>query len=163
METQPFHGHFPKAVADGMSTDWVRRDLQNEYKRGWQALADNPDDPRRTQLPAAARTVFLIRCPQPGRHGAALILAYAGVDFTRPGIEGVQIHYLREEGDGRITPLPEAAWADWDQQGRLLIATRTGAVCVCETRGDAWAQTWSQDLYDLAPTPVEAPAWIHGW
>jgi hypothetical protein len=163
METQPFHGRYPKVVTDGMSTDWVRRDLQNEYKRGWKALPDDLEDLCRSHLPASARTALLICRTQPGRHGAALILGHTGVDFTRPGIEGVQLHYLRQENDGRITPLPEAAWADWDRQGRLLMATREGAVCVCEARGNAWAETWSQDLRDLVPTSVEAPAWAQRW
>jgi hypothetical protein len=43
------------------------------------------------------------------------------------------------------------------------MATRAGAVCIVEARGDAWAQTWSQDLYDLTPTPAEAPASAAGW
>ena len=163
MDTQPFHGHYPKAVVGGMSTDWVQRDLQNEYKRGWQPLPDDPADPRRAQLSSTARSAMLIRHPQPGRQSAALVLAHAGVDFSRPGVEGVQVHYLREEGDGRITPLPKAAWADWDQRGRLLMATRAGAVCVLEARANAWVETWSQNLCDLAPKPVEAPVWAAKW
>jgi hypothetical protein len=163
METQPFHGRYPKTVVEGMSTDWTRRDLQNEVKRGWQPLPDNQEDLCRGHLPASTHAALLIRRPRPGRHGAALILAHAGVDFNRPGIEGVQVHYLREEADGRITPLPEAAWADWDERGRMLMATRAGAVCVVEARGDAWVETWSQDLRDLAPAPVEAPAWAQRW
>jgi hypothetical protein len=163
MDAQPFHGHYPKAGVVGMHTDWVRRDLQNEYKRGWLLLPDDPDDPGRAHLPTTPGSTLLIRRPQPGRHGAALILAHAGVDFSQPGIEGVQAHYLREERDGRITPLPEAAWADWDPQGRLLMATRAGAVCVFEARGDAWVESWWHDLRNLVPTPVEAPAWATNW
>jgi hypothetical protein len=88
------------------------------------------EDASRAHLPTTARSAFLIRRPQPGGGGAALVLAHAGVDFTRPGIEGVQAHYLREEGDGRITALPQLAWADWDREGRLLAATIDGSVCV---------------------------------
>jgi hypothetical protein len=164
MDLQPFYGHYPKAVVGGMSTDWVRRDLQNEYKRGWQALADDPEDERRLYLPATVTSAFLMRRPQPGRHGAALILAHAGVDFSQPGIEGVQIHYLREERSaGQLTPLPEAAWADWDGQGRLLMATRDGAVVISEAHGDTWVQTWAASLRDISPAPSEAPAWAQHW
>ena len=159
MDTQPFHGHYPKAVVGGMSADWVRRDLQNEFKRGWQACPADPDDPRRAHLPATARSAFLIRRPRPADDGAALVLAHAGVDFRRAGIEGVQVHYLLEESAGRIAPLPEAAWADWDRAGRLLVATREGALGIREPRGDGWREIWSQDLRGITPQPIEAPAW----
>ena len=38
LDTQPFHGHYPKAIVGGMSANWVGRDLQNERKRGWLPL-----------------------------------------------------------------------------------------------------------------------------
>lgn len=162
MDAQPFHGHYPRAVVGGLSTDWVRRDLQNEYKRGWEPLPVELDDPRRAQLPATARAAFLMRRPRPGHNDAALILAHTGVDFRQPGMEGVQVQYLREDADGRLTALP-AAWADWDRQGRLLMATRAGEVCVCEARGDLWEETWSHDLRDLVPAPATAPDWAQRW
>jgi hypothetical protein len=163
MDTQPFHGYYPKAVVGGMSTDWVGRDLQNELKRGWQPCADDTGDPYREYLTATARSAFLIRRPQPNRQDTALILGHAGVDFRQSAIEGVQLQYLLEESAGRITPLPEAAWADWDHAGRLLVATRDGAVCIREVRGDVWQETWSQDLRGLTPAPTAAPAWAQQW
>ena len=163
MDTQPFHGHYHKAVVGGMSSDWVRRDLQNELKRGWQPCVDDAGDGYRAHLSGMARSAFLIRRPQPGQADTALVLAHVGVDFSRPGIEGVQVEYLLEEGAGRITPMPEAAWADWDHAGRLLLATRDCVVCIREARGGGWQQLWSQDLSDLTPNPAQAPAWAQGW
>jgi hypothetical protein len=164
MDIQPFYGHYPKAAVGGMDTDWVHHNLQNEYKRGWQAMPDDPHDLRQMYLPDTATPAFLMRRYQPGRQSGVLILAHAGVDFSRPGIEGVQVHYLREERDsGKITPLPETAWADWDQQGRLLMATRDGTVSISEVSGDAWVQTWSANLRDLVPAPTQASAWAQKW
>jgi hypothetical protein len=71
--------------------------------------------------------------------------------------------YGSEEGTGRIAALPEAAWADWDHAGRLLMATREGAICIREQRGARWSQLWSQDLRGLAPAPTAAPAWAQRW
>jgi hypothetical protein len=163
MDARPFHGRYPKALVGGMSTDWVGRDLQNERKRGWQPLAADPGDPRRALLAAAAGSALLLRHPRPGHAGGALILAHAGVDFAHPGTEGVQVHYLLEGGDGRAAPLPEAAWADWDARGRLLLATRDGALRVLEGNDGAWKETWSHDLRGLMPAPAEAPAWAQRW
>jgi len=162
VEQPPFHGHYPKATVETMDSDWVRRDLQNELKRGWQLLPADSDAAYRAHLPAAPHTAQLARHARPGG-GAALIIAHLGVDFARPGIEGVQVEYLREDDAGQITPLPDAAWADWDHHGRLLVATRQGAIGVHVPRAGAWAETWSYDLRGLRPAPVEAPAWAQGW
>ena len=159
MDTEPFHGHYPKADINAMDTNWIRRDLQNEYKRGWQPLAPEVHKRYLVHLPQTAQSAFVLRRPQPGRGGAALVLAHMGVDFSRPGIEGVQVRYLREEGDGSSTLLTDVAWADWDHSGRLLIATTTGSVCIYEARGAAWHQIWTHDLSDLKPAPSDAPVW----
>jgi hypothetical protein len=163
MDTRPFYGHYPQTIVEGMSSDWIRRDLQNELKRGWQPCVDELDERYREHLPAKAQSAFLIRRSQPGQQNAALVLAHVGVDFGRPGIEGVQVHYLLEQGGGRVIPLSEAAWADWDHAGRLLVATHDGVVCIRELRHDGWQQLWSQDLRGLAPEPTAAPSWAQGW
>ncbi|GAA0999942.1 hypothetical protein GCM10009555_101830 [Acrocarpospora macrocephala] len=158
MEKQPFHGSHPyDAVVQGLTTDWTYRDLQNEYKRGWSPLEGAAD-----RMPPELREAVLIGRIQPGGD-RALVLAHTGTDFQQHGIEGVQVSYLREEDDGTLTPLPEAAWADWDSEGRLLMATRDGEVKIIERQSGAWTQTWSQDLRDLIPDPAPSPAWAQTW
>src|SRR5437588_6294189 len=143
-----------------MSTDWPKRDVWNEVKRGWRFAAD--DDPIVANVPA--RPNLVLRRERPGGGaGVALGLIHQGVDFREPGIEGVQIEYFLQEGPGEITPLPEAAWADWDRQGRLLMATRDGELAVCECGRTGLKQTWSEDLRDRKPDPQPAPAWAGRW
>ena len=60
MDGCPLHSHYSNAVVGGMRTDWLCRQLQHEYKRGWQNLPDDPHDPGRAHLPANARSACLI-------------------------------------------------------------------------------------------------------
>jgi len=59
--------------------------------------------------------------------------------------------------------LPEIAWADWDHNGRLLMATRDGELAICECVGMKLERVWSQSLRDLTPDPQPAPAWAGRW
>ncbi|GAA0371272.1 hypothetical protein GCM10009530_21810 [Microbispora corallina] len=159
MGKKPFHGSYPHgAVVEDLTLDWVHRDLQNEYRRGWRPLAEGVAE----RMPPELREAVLIARVRPGGD-RALVLAHTGTDFRRHGIEGVQVSYLREEDDGDLTPLPEAAWADWDEEGRLLMATRDGMVKIMEQRSGVWTETWSQDLRELTPEPLPSPAWAQAW
>ncbi|GAA0442810.1 hypothetical protein Acor_82150 [Acrocarpospora corrugata] len=165
MQERPFHGRFPNKVAVEVGhTNWVRRDIQNELKRGWRP----PREPLDLPLDPDEAAVVIQRT-RPTGHGTALILAHTGVDFQRHSIEGVQVRYFRKDRDGRITPLPDAAWADWDHGGRLLLATREGRVAIHEQktvqdrRKGTWTETWTHDLRDLEPAPAPAPDWAEGW
>ncbi|MEV6156556.1 hypothetical protein AB0L53_40045 [Nonomuraea sp. NPDC052129] len=53
--------------------------------------------------------------------------------------------------------------ADWDDEGRLLMATRDGAVKIIERRSGTWTQTWFHDLRDLTPDPTPSPSWARAW
>ncbi|WP_214103431.1 hypothetical protein [Acrocarpospora catenulata] len=158
MNNQPFHGSYPHATTvEPMHTNWIRRDLQNELKRGWRPLSDPP-----TGITTEPDAVIIQR-RQPGARGASLILVHQGVDFQRPSIEGVQLEYFRQDRDGTLTPLPEAAWADWDHHGRLLLANRDGTIAIHERRKETWTPTWSEDLNPLEPAPGPAPDWAKTW
>jgi hypothetical protein len=161
VEEKPFHGDYKGTFSIGpMSTNWPNRDVWNEVKRGWRFAAE--DDPLLAVVPAQPNLV--LRREQPARgSGVALGLIHKGVDFRQLGIEGVQIEYFLQDNPGDVTPLSEAAWADWDHQGRLLMATRDGELAVCECRGARLKRTWSEDLRNRTPDPQPAPAWAGRW
>jgi hypothetical protein len=56
-------------------------------------------------------------------------------------------------------PLDDVQWADWDERGRLLVATRCGKLQVRELRGLTCDVVFEHDLAPLAPDPTPAPAW----
>ena len=120
-------------------------------------------DPRLAQLPIPDRSIHLmLRRLRPGDGSTALVLAHAGHTHAEPWIEGVEIAYLVEDGS-RTTPLDDVGWADWDAEGRLLVATRGGEIQIREPSGSTWSTTWSHDLNGLEPDPMEAPPWARAW
>src|SRR5205814_158806 len=82
-----------------MSTDWQQRDVWNELKRGWQIVPGEP------QLTLHHRSAG----------GVILGMIHQGVDFRRPGMEGVQLEYFRQLTPDDLLPLPDVQWADWDR------------------------------------------------
>ncbi len=161
MYEHPFHGDYPAGFSIGsMETDWPKRDVWNEIKRGWRVAAE--DDPLVASVPGEPNLV--LRHDRPARGvGVALGLIHRGHDFKQRGIEGVQIEYFLQGTPADVTPLPEAVWADWDHQGRLLMATREGALEVCECHGARLDRVWAEDLRDRAPDPQPAPEWAGRW
>jgi hypothetical protein len=161
VNTEPFHGSYPHPVsAGGMSTDWVKRDLWNELKRGWQPVP--LEDPLAACVPG--NPTMVLRRAQPAGDGRfKLGVIHQGVDFRRGGMEGVQLEYFLQDGPEDVTPLPQAVWADWDHQGRLLIATRQGGLEVCDCESTRLNPIWSEDLRGLSPDPQPAPAWAARW
>ena len=153
---KPFHGAYPHRWACApIRTDWPQRDVWNELKRGWRRA----DAPFLGSVPGEPGLVLLR--DQPGGSGVTLGLIHRGVDFRRPGMEGVHLEYFLQEGSNQITPLPEIAWADWDAKGRLLVATTAGVLEVRDLRGSG--PIWSVDLNGLNPDPQPAPEWAGRW
>ena len=73
---------------------------------------------------------------------------------------GLRVQYSFE-ADGELTLLQDLQWADWDRDGRLLVATRSGKL---QVRQPMPAQIlFEQDLSPLDPTPVPAPDWAAHW
>lgn len=83
---EPFHGSYPNQFSvRPMSTDWPKRDVWNETKRGWRFAAG--DDPLVAGRPANPSLV--LRREQPsGGAGVTVGLIHHGVDFTHGGMEG---------------------------------------------------------------------------
>jgi hypothetical protein len=154
--TAPDSGAFPAGLAPRPPLPpidhhdlWRTRDVQAELRRGWvqQSTGDGH---------------LVLRRPRPGEGAAALILVHSGHDFARPAVEGADIRY-RLERDGDHADLPDAAWADWDRNGRILMATLGGEVRIAEATPAGLETVWSHDLSQLEPTPVRAPDWARRW
>ncbi|MFN7934205.1 MAG: hypothetical protein U0R19_12815 [Bryobacteraceae bacterium] len=139
IEDQPFHGAYPHPVrCRGFSCDWKAREVANETKRGW--------------LPTADPTI--LRRPQPNGN-ATLILINHG--------EGVLPDYFLEAPAGKLTPLPDTTWCDWDRRGCLLLATHPRTLTISTCRDGKLHPAWSASLNSLRPDPQPAPAWAARW
>ena len=161
IETAPFHGTYPRKYSMApMHTDWTKRDVWNELKRGWHYAA--ADDPMVASIHGKPNLVLRHRQPA-STGGLTLGLIHRGVDFGQPGIEGVQLEYFLQDGPQDVIPINDAAWADWDHQGRLLMATRDGGLTVYACKGTRLRPVWSEVLRDETPNPQPAPEWAGHW
>jgi hypothetical protein len=138
--------------------------VQNELRRGWRIVAlDQPGVDRvLAEVPAPRPAVKLLLRRDQTDAGPTLYLAHAGHDFRSPSVEGVEVGYVMDEGS-RVAALADAAWADWDARGRLLVASHDGSISIREREADRWTTTWERDLRGMEPDPAEAPAWARTW
>ena len=135
-----------------------------ERRRGWTETSDSP--PYDQDLdPWDIRRVprLTMEKPQPGSTDAAYLTVSGRFAAYRSGQPSWnEVVYTIRHGDVSRR-LERVQWADWDQAGRLLVATTTGRL---EVRREPWAVTdtaWSVDLGDDRPEPAEPPSIARRW
>ena len=136
-----------------------------ERRRGWHESADCP-----TRDPADTwdeRRNARIEKRQPG--GARLLivesLGRAGGEFGRgQAIDGLRVCYSLRAASETQT-LHQLQWADWDRDGMLLVATRSGKLQVWDLDHgrDGSAPLFDVDLSVLEPNRTRAPDWARRW
>jgi hypothetical protein len=125
-----------------------------ERRRGWFESADTP--PRSTDDAWDEHRGDRIEMEKarPGGDGSSLTVR--GVYAGRRELHDLDanIRYeLREAGERRI--LDGVQWADWDDQGRLLVATDDGRL---QIRGPGGTSVeWEIDEAAFVPDPAPAP------
>jgi hypothetical protein len=134
------------------------RQYDNELRRGWveheQCPPRKPSDGWDEQ-----RSVILAKPSPDGKR--RLVLRDREWVASVPGrIEGRSPAFELEKGR-RTTELPEAAWADWDSVGRLLVATREGKLQIRNVESGALVREVA--LAPPRPSPRAAPAWAQSW
>jgi hypothetical protein len=134
----------------------------NERRRGWEEAPDSP--PRDPSDAWDARRNARMRKRQPG--GSRLLcvesIGLAGGEFgVEQAVDGLRVRYWLES-DSELQPLEEVQWADWDREGRLLVATRSGTLQI-QRLGAGAEILFEEDLSRLEPEPVPAPAWATAW
>ena len=82
-----------------------------------------------------------------------------GVDQA---VDGMSIRYS-VESDGDLKLLDDLQWADWDREGNLLVATRSGKLQLRNLDGDHPGNVFEEDLSVLEPNPIPAPPWAKRW
>ncbi len=134
-----------------------------ERRRGW---CEAPDCPPRADGDTwdQRRNVRLLK-PQP--HGERVLrvesLGWAGGEFgSGQAVDGLRVRY-RLESDGDHQVLDELQWADWDREGRLLVATRSGMLQIRNLSSNDTEIAFEEDLSCLMPQTSPAPPWARKW
>ena len=135
----------------------------NERRRGWVEAADCPPrDPE--DIWDQRRNARMQKC-QPG--GTLTLCAesvgWAGGEFgVDQAVDGLRVRYSLESGEN-VELLDDLQWADWDREGRLLVATRSGNLQIRNVTADHSEILFEEDLSILEPNPTPAPAWAQRW
>lgn len=135
----------------------------NERRRGWEEAVDSPQ--RNPDDTWDQRRNARIRKRQPGGDRILCLesLGHAGGEFgVDQSIDGLRVSYSMEV-DGEIQILDHLQWADWDRDGRLLTATRSGKLEIVNLREDKWEVLFEADLSVLEPQPIAPPDWVRRW
>ena len=134
----------------------------NERRRGWQEAPDSP--PRHPDHHWDQRRNARKRTPQPPGPLTLCVesLGWAGGEFgVAQAVDGLRVRYSLESPDD-VTILDDLQWADWDINGRLLAATRSGRLQVRDVNA-AGKLVFDQDLALMEPDPQAAPAQAQRW
>ncbi|MEO1069352.1 MAG: hypothetical protein AAFW95_09560 [Cyanobacteria bacterium J06638_6] len=168
-------GHIPPGtkmpIPYGLQAMTIEQ-FANERRRGWVEAPDSPprsvggawDENRNARLQKmqpggdglgpAAQGQRLLRVESLGRAGGEF-----GVDQA---VDGLRVVYTLDTNSD-IEVLADVQWADWDAQGRLLVATRSGKLQIRTLQRYSFEVAFEVDLSTLEPNPTAAPAWAQQW
>jgi len=135
-----------------------------ERRRGWTETADSPQrSPGDVWDESRAEKVKMERARPRSDGGARLIVQgyFAAFRSTLPGWPR-EIRYEMHE-DGRVLHLEDAQWADWNADGRLLVATVDGRLQVRDYARDGFSVLSEVDLSALTPSPAPPPKEAYRW
>ena len=135
----------------------------NERRRGWEEATDSP--PRDPGDAWDERRNVRIQKRQPSGDRLLCVesLGRAGGEFgVDQAVDGLRVSYWLEVS-GEIQLLNHLQWADWDREGHLLVATRSGQLQVWKLDGDGSEVLFEEDLSVSEPNPIPAPAWATRW
>jgi hypothetical protein len=135
--------------------------FESERRRGW---IESPDSPPRDPRDAWDQH-RQARMEKAQPVGTAVLhvesVGHAGGEFAEQAIDGLRVRYWMERL-GEMVVLDDLQWADWDRDGRLLAATRSGLLQVRDVADPASA-AFEVDLSRLEPSPEPAPASAADW
>lgn len=129
-----------------------------ERRRGWEETGDT--EPRHTSDTWDQRRRVRMRKPRPGG-GCELQVAGSYAAFR-------DIPHLREPAEYSLwtsddVEVLDVQWADWDPEGRLLVATSAGRLRMYADPFERSKPQSDHDLSNLTPTPAPPPQWAKEW
>jgi hypothetical protein len=136
-----------------------------ERRRGWSESADTPSKEAEDPWEIRRAPRITMEKPRPGDARTVLRVSgtYAALRRSMPGQERIADYVLVD--DGRPLLLADIQWADWDADGRLLVATTDGCIQIRDLRtGDASGDVVSEvDLAAFKPEPTPPPPSAYAW
>lgn len=135
----------------------------NERRRGWSEAADSPRRASGDAWDTHRNARIQKRQPKGDRLLCVESHGWAGGEFgVDQAVDGLRVAYWLETTD-EIQAMNHVQWADWDQDGHLLVATRSGRLQIWNLDGDGSTPLFDKDLSLLEPNPSPAPAWARQW
>jgi hypothetical protein len=135
-----------------------------ERRRGWiEAEETPPRDPDRDPWDERRAPRVVMEKPRDGS-GVALRVQGAFAAFREGPFRNEPrdaCYTLVVRGDPQ--PLDDVQWADWADDGRLLVATVDGRLQARAVGDDGAALVWEHDVAALQPDPVPAPPAARRW
>ncbi len=131
-----------------------------ERRRGWTESTDTPD--REAGGPWDETRTVTMEKPQPGSSDWILHVtgSYPGLR-TSPSWHDPAEYAVSNNND--LTILDDVQWADWDDRGRLLLATTSGRLQIRVHGGAATDLVFDHDLAALRPEPQPPPPDATEW
>ena len=140
---------FSHVAAD--AAPWERRLLRD----GWR-LVERGFDPR-THRRVGSKEVW--EKPH-ATAGLKLCRQVEDIDFQRYGGPYAETFWL--ETPSELVPIPDATWADWDDDDRLAVA-RDGMLCSAALHGSDLRLKALHDFNPHSPKQVPTPDWAKRW
>jgi hypothetical protein len=135
----------------------------NERRRAWDESPDSP--PRSPSDVWDVQRNARMQKRQPGGRRLLCVesVGMAGGEFgVEQAVDGMRVRYWIEDDDD-LQLLDDLQWADWDQKGRLLVATRSGKLQIRRVDGTRAEILFDEDLSLLEPQPLPAPSSAERW
>ncbi len=128
-----------------------------ERRRGWTEAAGTAA--RETGGPWDEDREVVMEKARPGEIDPSTLAVEGSFAAFRslPDLRTPAVYSLRTDED--LAVLDGVQWADWAADGRLLVATDSGALEVRRVDGLTVEVEWSHDLSQLGPDPAPAPSW----
>jgi hypothetical protein len=133
-----------------------------ERRRGWEEAPGGPPRVRGDRWDQRRNARVRKRQPGGDRKLCVESVGSAGGAFgVAQPVDGLRDRYSLES-PGDLELLEDVQWADWDRQGRLLTATRSGRL---EMRSPSGGHdvVFAADVAELTPEPTPAPDWARRW
>jgi hypothetical protein len=133
-----------------------------ERRRGWTEVAGSPARAASDMWDERRADSLTLEKARPGGGATRLLVSgwFAAFRSSAPGDRKTVSYRLARAGAERA--LDGVQWADWDQRGRLLVATSDGKLQIRDGP-DVESVRSEVDLAALAPDPLPPPAEASRW